>query len=416
VTTILTFLKNIFTPFQQKLVFLVGGSVRDSLLGKESHDIDLVAALSPEELIALGFHLVEATSGSSIYFKHFSEIGKIEISRIDKITELNDELLRRDFTINAIAMDLSGSYIDPLNGKEDIKSGKLKACTDHTFTDDPLRLFRAFRFEADGWRMTRDTETLIRAKDWSVGLSAMPVERFTLEMLKALAQKTPERFFQKMIEFNVGTDILPELFRMPEIPAGPLQHHPEGDLFSHSIQVLQRVAAITNDPLSRFCALFHDIGKLATEPQLYPKHHGHDQAGFSLAVEFCNRLSLSTAYRKSLAWTSSLHGKANLWDTLRDSTKLAMAEQAIRADVDEILPIVAAADKAGGLPMIGWADALRVAGMSTRELEIDQEKLTAMPVNKRSALILQKRVQAFKESRTRFLACNCNERPTSITG
>jgi tRNA nucleotidyltransferase (CCA-adding enzyme) len=155
---------------------------------------------------------------------------------------------------------------------------------------------------------------------------------------------------------------------------------------------------VTTDPLARFCALFHDLGKLATDPALYPKHHGHDYAGFGMAVEFCNRLHLSTAYRTALAWINNLHGKANMWDTLRDATKLTMAAQAIKAEIVEILPMVAAADKASGLPMAEWDKAVRIAGMNTRKMGIDQEKLAAMPVRNRASFILQKRVIMLKES------------------
>jgi tRNA nucleotidyltransferase (CCA-adding enzyme) len=244
--------------------------------------------------------------------------------------------------------------------------------------------------------MHPETAALIRSQDWCAPFRAMPEERFSSEMLKALAGKTPEWFFQRMIEFNVGEELLPELFRMPQIPAGPLQHHPEGDLFTHSIQVLQRVATSSNDPLARFCAFFHDLGKLATDPALYPKHHGHDNTGFGMAIELCNRLRLSATHRTALAWISSLHGKANLWGTLRDATKLTMAEQAVKGGIVQILPLVAAADKAGNLPMTGWDDVIRVAGMNTRELGIDQEKLAAMPIKKRPPYIMQKRLEMLK--------------------
>jgi tRNA nucleotidyltransferase (CCA-adding enzyme) len=115
-----------------------------------------------------------------------------------------------------------------------------------------------------------------------------------------------------------------------------------------------------------------------------------------MAVDFCKRLHLSTEYRNALAWTSSLHGKANLWETLRDATKIAMAEQAIKGGIVGILPMVAAADKTGNQPMAGWDAAVRVAGMNTVELGIDREKLEAMPVGKRPAYMLQKRIEALK--------------------
>ena len=397
-TAILSFLKSLFPPPLHDRIFLVGGTVRDLLLGIESQDIDLVAPLSDNELTALGFRLVEPTSAAAIYFKHHHVFGKLEVSRIDSIADLDGDLLRRDFTINAVTMALNGAQFDPLGGKEDLKRGTLRACSDETFRYDPLRIFRAFRFEADGWSMAPETAALVRQEDWSASFRAMPVERFSGEMLKALARKIPEQFFQRMIEFNIGAEFVPELFRMPHIPAGPLQHHPEGDLFTHSVQVLQRVAAITDDPLPRFCALFHDLGKLATDPDLYPKHHGHDAAGFDIATEFCNRLHLPAAYRMALAWISRLHGKANKWEELRDATKITMADQARKAGIAAILPLVAAADKPGGVPMAGWDKATRVAGMSSRELGIDTGKLEAMPVRNRTAFILQKRVEVLREA------------------
>lgn len=396
-TAIITFLKELFSPSLHDRLFLVGGTVRDRLLNREIQDIDLVAALSDDELTALGFRLVEATSGATIYFMHNPRFGKIEVTRIESRNDLKDDLLRRDFTVNAMAMDLNCSLVDPLHGEKDLKAWILRACSENTFRGDPLRIFRAFRFESDGWRMAPDTDALIRRGNWYDKIAAMPVERFTLEMLKALARKAPERFFQRMVELNVGGEILPELFRMAQIPAGPPEHHPEGDLFTHSIQVLQRVAAMTDDPLARFCAFFHDLGKLATDPSLYPKHYGHDNAGFIMAVEFCNRLTLSSAHRKGLAWISSLHGKANTWAGLRDSTKINMAERAIKGGIVQILPLVASADKVGALPMNGWDEVVRITEMSTRELGIDQEKLAAMPIRNRPSFILKKRIDLLRE-------------------
>ncbi len=399
---IVTFLHNLFPAELHNRIVLVGGSVRDKLLGKESQDIDLVAALTNDDLLALGFRLVEASSSATIYFKHHHTFGKIEVSRINSMDELVGDLLQRDFTINAMAMDLAGERFDPLGGEADLKVGLLRACSRQSFTGDPLRIFRAFRFEADGYRMTPETELLIQQHDWSAAFSTMPVERFSNEMLKALAGKAPERFFERMIEFSVGKVFLPELFRMPHIPAGPLEHHPEGDLFTHSVEVLQRVAATTGDPFARFCAFFHDLGKLATDPALYPKHHGHDDTGFEMAEDFCNRLCLSATYRKALASVCRLHGKANKWEELRDSTKIKMAEQAVKTGIADILPLVSAADKTGGVLMVGWDDAVRVAGMKTRELGIDQEKLEAIPIENRASYILQKRVDELRGTRKNF--------------
>lgn len=394
--SILTFLKHLFPAPCHGRIFVVGGSVRDFLLGRDCQDIDLVAALPHAELVALNFRLVQAKSAATIYFKYHHAFGKIEVTQLASLADLAGDLLRRDFTINALAMGLSGSVIDPLGGQKDVQTGLLRPCGKRAFDDDPLRIFRAFRFEADGWRMVPECEALIREHDWNDELAATPVERFSHEMLKALALPVPERFFDRMLVFNIGEHWLPELFRMPHVPAGPREHHPEGDLFTHAIQVLQRVADRTSDPLARFCALFHDIGKLATAPALYPKYHGHDETGFEMAEKFCHRLCLPTSYRKALAWISRLHGKANKWDQLRDSSKVKMAEQALKAGIVQILPLVSAADKPGNQTMSGWDTAVRIAAMNSQELGIDQKQLEALPAEKRPAFMLQKRVEAWR--------------------
>jgi tRNA nucleotidyltransferase (CCA-adding enzyme) len=389
-------LQNLFPADSHEHIFLVGGSVRDFLLDRASQDIDLVAALSSEKFRECGFRRVEGKTTTAIWFRFDPRLGKIEVIQLEDEVTLGDDLARRDFTMNAIAMSLAGEIHDPLQGQRDLRNGLLRACSPRAFSDDPLRVFRAFRFEAEGWRMTAETGELIRRDDLSLKLRAIPTERFSREMLKALAGKEPERFFQLMIEFGAGRDWLPELFHMPQIPAGPVEHHPEGDLFTHSVQVLQRAASQSSDPLARFCAFFHDLGKLATDPAQYPKHHGHEETGFDLAVAFCNRLCLPVVYRKALSWTSRLHMRLNKWDELRDSTKIKTAEQAAKAGIADILPLVSAADKPGAEIPRGWRHALSVAAMTTVELGIDIERLTAIPAESRPDFILQRRIEALR--------------------
>jgi len=386
-------IRKLFPANCHERVYLVGGCVRDSLLDRENRDIDLLGILSEEELVSCGFRLVTGRSTAPIWFRHDAAIGTLELTRLADASILEQDLVRRDFTINALAMNLEDKLFDPLGGRDDIENGILRACSEHSFRDDPLRIFRAFRFEADGWRMDEETSRLILERDWSDSLPRIPVERFSREMLKACTSPEPQRFFQLMLEFRTGTAFLPELFRMPLIPAGPLEHHPEGDLLTHSLQVLQRVAQRSNDPLTRFCALFHDIGKLTTEPGLYPRHHGHDRAGFDLAGELFERLRLPARYRSALAWTSLLHGTFSKWGELRDSTKLKMAEQAINAGITEILPQVSAADKnVEGQPS-DWVTVVRIARMNTAELGIAPKQLAGIPTEQRAEFILQRRIK-----------------------
>jgi tRNA nucleotidyltransferase (CCA-adding enzyme) len=392
------FLKGLFPTACHDRIFLVGGSIRDMLLGKKNRDLDLVAALAPDEFIAAGFRLVEGRSTAPIWFRYDADFGKIEATPLAHVSGLAADLGGRDFTVNAIVMALGGEIIDPLAGRSDLEQRLLRACSPDAFLADPLRIFRGLRFEADGWRMSPDTEVLLRKQDWSPELTPIPVERFTCEILKAMELPKPERFFRRMLELGVGEIWLPELFRMPAIPAGPLIHHPEGDLFTHSLQVLGRVTGRTTDQLARFCALFHDIGKLATDPADFPKHHGHDEAGFNLARLFCDRLRLPAEYRTALSWTSRLHGTLNRWTELRGSTKVRLAEQALKAGISAILPLVCRADKGADGGITGWENAVRIARMSATDLGIDMERLEAMATGNRADLILQKRVEMLRRT------------------
>lgn len=395
-TTTIALLRKLFPPACHKRIYLVGGSVRDSLLAKKSRDIDLAADLTESELLSCGFRLVSGKSTSPIWFLHNAAFGTIELTPLPDCAALDADLARRDFSINALAMDLYGKLIDPLNGRSDLEQGLLRACSTDTFSDDPLRIFRALRFEAEGWRMTAETEALIRECNWADRFTQIPVERFSREMLKALSSPEPELFFLRMLEFAVADSFLPELAHMPLIPAGPLEHHPEGDLLTHSIQVLQRVTQRSDDQLTRFCALFHDIGKLATKPEYHPRHHGHDETGYALARAFCDRLRLPAAYRIALGWISRLHGTYNLWEQLRDSTRMRVAGEAINAGIVDILPLVAVADKDTGTVATTWEDAVRIVRMTTAELGIDPLHLEAMPHGRRAEYILQKRVDNFR--------------------
>ena len=395
--TTLNYLKEVFPSSCHDRIFLVGGSVRDLVQGLENNDLDIATTLSEAELQTFGFRRVEAKSTTPIWFKSDSTFGKIEANRIDSVEGLTADLVRRDFTINAMAMGLYGAVFDPLDGQGALAAKQLCACSPLSFREDPIRIFRAFRFEADAWRMNDKTRKLITEQDWSEELDRIPVERFSREMLKALLASDPQRFFQLMIEFKVGRTFLPELFRMPFIPAGPLQHHPEKDLFSHSIQALERLTAQTDQALARFCIFFHDLGKLATDPTLFPKHHGHDEQGFQMAGRFCNRLRLPAEYSKALAWTSRLHGILNRWPELRDSTRIKTAEQALKGGIADILPKISAADKSGSTEIAGWHEAVRIAGMTTAELGIDLEKLEQMLPESRGDFILQRRIENFRK-------------------
>ena len=403
---IIASLKRLFPEPLHCRIFLVGGMVRDILLGVECQDIDLAAAIPPHDLSALGFRLVDSKSTPNIYFWFSKELGKVEVTRLPTTDALLDDLARRDFTINAMAMTLDRMVRDPLGGRKDLENRVLRCCSPTSLSDDPARIFRALRFECDGWRLDRDAEAALAGHDWTEELSRLPVERFSQEMLKALAKPDPSRFFRRMLQFGIGISQLPEIFLMPEVPAGPLQHHPEGDLFTHSMQVLERMSTASPDPAARFCALFHDLGKLSTPKELYPRHHGHDRAGFLAAPSFCRRLRLPVTLQRALQATNKLHNTANRWIELRDSTKIQLALDALKAGIATILPLVVAADCGGALP--GWENALRVASLNSAQLGIDpadfkevQDTLNDQPPQnpseKLQQVIMQRRVEQFRK-------------------
>lgn len=391
-------LKSFFPEHLHPRIFLVGGMVRDILLGVECQDVDLIAAVSPSDLTPLGFRLVQSRSTPNIFFLFHKELGKVEVTRLDSIHELDQDLSRRDFTINAMAMTFDGALLDPLGGRQDLEGRILRTCSATSLSDDPGRIFRAFRFESEGWRLNGEAEALLSSRDWSDLFGSVPVERFSQEMLKALAKEDPGRFFRRMLEFGIGREFLPEIFQMAQVPAGPLEHHPEGDLFTHSMQTLERMALRTSDGKARFSALFHDLGKLDTPKELYPRHHGHDGAGAEAADPFCKRLRLPVTLQRALQATCKLHQSANRWSELRTSTKIRLALSAMKGGIDAFLPLVVAADCGGTMP--GWEETLRVASMNAAQLGIDQEILKdpKFSPEQLQQLIMQRRIHELRRT------------------
>jgi tRNA nucleotidyltransferase (CCA-adding enzyme) len=245
--------------------------------------------------------------------------------------------------------------------------------------------------------MTAELEAMVRAGGWEPLLAAIPVERFARELLKAMAGSDPARFFARMAELEVGRGYLPELFAMSAVPAGPPRYHPEGDLLVHSLQVLERMALRTPDPTARLAAFCHDLGKLATPPEIYPRHLGHDEAGVALARELCTRLKLPAAVRTAAMAAGRLHIFAARWEELRPSSRLRLAEQALRAGIAAWLPDLVGADRnLSGDTMPGWEQALRVARLSAAELGIDPAALARIPAGERKGYLLERRVAALR--------------------
>jgi tRNA nucleotidyltransferase (CCA-adding enzyme) len=324
----------------------------------------------------------------------------VEFTPLAGEEELLADLERRDFSVNALAMAMEGEIIDPTGGRNDLEHRLLRPCSSRCFEDDPLRIFRGLRFETDGWRLTAEAEALISGRGWEGELAALPGERFGNELRRALAGEEPARFFHRMVELGVGRSLLPELFHMAAVPAGPREHHPEGDLLCHSLQTLERLAPLSADPLARFCALFHDLGKLATPPVEHPRHIGHEKAGCDMAAAFCRRLRLPSSWGRALSAACRLHLTAGRWPDLRPVTRLSLAERALRGGIGEFLPLLTAADRGNGLPAEEWSRALEAASAPPVDLGVDPTLLSgpgALPPRARAELVRQARIRLLKQ-------------------
>jgi len=293
-------------------------------------------------------------------------------------------------------MTLSGKIIDPLNGREDIQQRLLVPCNPESIADDPIRIFRAFRFKAYGWHITPELKSLINSGGWDAALSGIPVERFTREMLKAMKGDQPALFFSQMVEFDVGRCYLAEIFRMQDVPAGPIKYHGEDTVLSHSLDVLRRMAAMTEDPTARLAAMFHDLGKLATPDDMLPRHIGHEQAGVQIARQFADRIRLPVSIRNAIMEAIKLHMVGGRWDDLRITTKLLLAEQARKGGIAEYFPLLVMADRNLGHSLEGWEHVLCVSGLSAAELGIDSEMMGSLAEKDRAPMVHRQRIETLK--------------------
>ena len=288
-------------------LYLVGGAVRDELLGKETHDEDYCVTgieanefqkLFPEasvrgkafavfDLDGSEFAMARTESKQGIGHKEF------EINANPQIT-IQQDLARRDITINSIAKDvLTGELIDPFNGTEDLKNKIIKATTGH-FKEDPLRVYRVARFSAQlGFQV--ENETIKQMMELRGELNSLSKERVFTEFSKALETDKPSVFFQTLRKANV----LDVHFKQIKDLIGaeqPPKYHPEGDAYNHTMLVLDMASDLTknyekNRKLEiRFSALVHDLGKGITPKEEYPHHYGHEISGVELVSELGNNI------------------------------------------------------------------------------------------------------------------------------
>jgi tRNA nucleotidyltransferase (CCA-adding enzyme) len=243
---------------------------------------------------------------------------------------LEQDLERRDLTINAIAQDPdSGARIDPFGGQRDLRERTLRHVSP-AFVEDPVRVLRVARFAARfaplGFKVAPETLDVMREIAARGELDALVSERVWQETQRALEMPAPARFFEVLRDANALPVIFPELHALFGVPQ-PERWHPEIDTGVHTLMVLEQAAKLSDDPVVRFAALTHDLGKGTTPPNEWPRHVAHEQRGVALVEGLCDRLRIPNAYRELAVLVSRYHLDAHRVTELRDSTLLDLLER-----------------------------------------------------------------------------------------
>jgi len=302
--------------------YLVGGAVRDALLKLPVKDRDwVVVGATPEAMLAQGFQQV---GRDFPVFLHPQSREEYALARTERKSgngytgfvtwsapdvTLEQDLQRRDLTINAIAQREDGELIDPFHGERDLQARLLRHVSD-AFNEDPLRVLRVARFAARfahlNFRIADETQALMRQMAASGELSHLTAERVWKETEKALTSRNPQVYFQTLRDCGALEVLFPELDRLFGIPA-PAKWHPEIDTGVHTLMTLTLAASLSDEVDVRFATLFHDVGKALTPPEKWPSHHGHGAAGVPLVEALCQRLHVPNAIRDLALIVTEFH-------------------------------------------------------------------------------------------------------------
>ncbi len=322
--------------------YLVGGSVRDKHLGLPVKDRDwVVVGATPEELLAAGFRQV----GKDFpVFLHPQTQEEYALARTERKTApgytgfafhaapdvtLEEDLRRRDLTINAMAETPAGALVDPYGGQADLEARLLRHVSP-AFVEDPVRILRVARFAARlagfGFRVAEPTRALMREMVDNGEVDALVPERVWAELVRALEEPHPARFFEVLRDCGALARLFPELDRLFGVPQ-PEEHHPEIDTGVHVMMVLEQAARLSSDPRVRFAALVHDLGKGTTPPEEWPKHIGHEARGVPLVKALCERYRIPTEYRELGVLVAHYHLHYHRAGELRAATLLRTLER-----------------------------------------------------------------------------------------
>jgi tRNA nucleotidyltransferase (CCA-adding enzyme) len=324
-------------------VYLVGGAVRDGLLGLPVKERDwVVIGATREELLKARYK--EVGREFPVFLHPMTQEEYALARRERKVAPgyrgfsvefgpevtLEEDLGRRDLTINAIARAADGTLLDPYGGRRDLEARLLRHVSP-AFVEDPVRVLRVARFAARfaplGFRIADETLELMRTMVERGEIDALVAERVWQETDKALRERGASVFFRGLRDCGALRSVYPELDALFGVPQ-PAQWHPEIDTGVHTLMVLDQAVLLSEDPKVRFAALVHDLGKGTTPAEQWPGHRGHEERSVALIESLCARLRVPAEYRELAVIVARYHGNVHRAFELRASTVLEMLQKA----------------------------------------------------------------------------------------
>ncbi len=323
-------------------VYLVGGAVRDQLLGYPVRERDWVVVGSvPDELIKHGFQKVGRDFPVFLHPETREEYALARTERkqapgyygftcdFNPDVTLEEDLARRDLTINAMAMDESGLLIDPYHGQDDLRDRVLRHVSP-AFVEDPVRVLRVARFAARyhhlGFKLADETRALMYAMVKRGELTHLVAERVWQEWQGSLLEKNPEIFISTLRSCGALQVVVPELDALFGVP-NTQHYHPEVDSGIHTLLVLRAAVDLSDDPMMRFAAVVHDLGKACTAVAEWPSHRGHEMTGLPVIESLCARLRIPADYRKFALMATRFHLVIHRMEELRPGTIVRTLDQ-----------------------------------------------------------------------------------------
>ena len=350
-------------------IYAVGGAVRDALLGLPVKDRDwVVVGATPEAMLAQGYVPV---GRDFPVFLHPQTHEEYALARSERKTApgyagfvfhttpevtLEEDLRRRDLTINAIAQAASGELVDPYGGRADLAARVLRHVSP-AFAEDPVRILRVARFAARfaDFSVAPETLDLMRQMVANGEVDALVPERVWQELSCGLMEATPSRMFSVLRECGALRKLLPELDALWGVPQRA-DYHPEVDTGVHVMLVIDMAARLAAPLPARFAALTHDLGKGVTPAELLPRHHGHEQKSVALVDALCVRLRVPTDCRDVARLAARFHGDIHRASELRPETVLRVLERCDALRRPERFELVLLACEADYRGRRGWEE------------------------------------------------------------